>query len=95
MTMTRVRMSHDYWTALNALGRAAIDYAVEIVRVDDGTRRVETHAAVIERLQSLAHLAISFAMQGAIELEHDATKIRELERQLVATLNDEAAHETS
>jgi hypothetical protein len=91
--LVRVRQTHDYWTALSALGRAAIDYAAEIAATDAAGIRPGSDA-VIERLQDLAHLAIAFAMQGAIDLGHDATKLRELERELIAELT-ESAHATS
>lgn len=85
--------THDYWTALGALGRAAIDYAADIVKADDAGLAPGSDA-VIESLQSLAHLAIAFAIQGAIDLGHDAMKFRTLERELIAELI-ESAHETS
>jgi hypothetical protein len=89
----KIPMTHDYLAALSALGRAAIDYAAEIAETDAAGIRPGSDA-VIERLQALAHLAISFAVQGAIELGHDAAKFRELERELIAELT-ESAHATS
>jgi hypothetical protein len=85
--------THDYWTALNALGRAAIDYAAEIARAHDAGEPPGSEA-VIDGLKALAHLSISFTMQAAIDLGCDATRFRELERALIAELS-EAAQETS
>lgn len=91
--LDKARQVHDYWTALNALGRAALDYTVAVAKAhDEGVPPGSD--VVIDSLQALAHLAIAFAVQVAIDLGHDEQKLRELEREMIAELT-EAAQETS
>jgi hypothetical protein len=87
----RMAMTHDYWTALSTLGRAAIDYTAAIAKAHDEGAPPGSDA-VIDSLKVLAHLSISFTVQAAIDLGHDAKKFRELERALivVAVREDES-----
>jgi hypothetical protein len=91
--LDKARQVHDYWTSLSALGRAAIDYTAAIAKAHDAGVPPGSDA-VIDSLQALAHLSISFTVQVAIDLGYDVTKLRELERALIAELT-EAAQETS